>query len=97
LQKLQFSHAADGCTAARLKEEKETLPLHAGDHLAASEFLKRYKATHDDIRAELINGVVYLMFQPISKHTASLIQSFRCGFHISLPTLRPWNMLPPQP
>ena len=38
------------------------LPLHAGDHLSASEFLRRYEAAGDEVKAELINGVVYIMF-----------------------------------
>jgi len=38
------------------------LPLHPGDHLSASEFLRRYEAAGDQVKAELINGVVYLMF-----------------------------------
>jgi Uma2 family endonuclease len=38
------------------------LPLHAGDHLSASEFLRRYEAMGDQVKAELINGIVYIMF-----------------------------------
>ena len=37
------------------------LPLQAGDHLGASEFIRRYEAAGDGVRAELINGIVYLM------------------------------------
>src|SRR5437870_1453295 len=38
------------------------IPLQAGDHLSASEFLRRYEAAGDQVKAELINGVVYIMF-----------------------------------
>ena len=38
------------------------LPLQAGDHLGASEFLRRYEAAGDQVKAELVNGVVYIMF-----------------------------------
>jgi len=34
------------------------LPLHAGDHLSGSEFLRRYGAMRDEVKAELINGIV---------------------------------------
>jgi Uma2 family endonuclease len=36
-------------------------PLQAGDHLSASEFLRRYEAAGEEVKAELINGVVYIM------------------------------------
>jgi Uma2 family endonuclease len=35
--------------------------MQAGDHLSASEFLRRYEAAGEDVKAELINGVVYIM------------------------------------
>ncbi len=38
------------------------IPLEAGDHLGASEFLRRYEASGDQVKAELINGIVYIMF-----------------------------------
>ena len=37
------------------------IPLHAGDHLSASEFLRRYRAAGQNVEAELVNGVVYIM------------------------------------
>jgi hypothetical protein len=37
------------------------LPLQAGDHLSASGFLRRYEAAGDQVQAELIDGVVYIM------------------------------------
>src|SRR5438093_776179 len=37
-------------------------PFQAGDHLSASEFLRRYEAAGDQVKAELINGIVYIMF-----------------------------------
>lgn len=44
---------------------KDCPPLESGDHLDAAEFMRRYEAMEsrgDERRAELINGVVYLMF-----------------------------------
>ncbi len=38
------------------------IPLEAGDHLRASEFLRRYEASGDKVKAELVNGIVYIMF-----------------------------------
>lgn len=35
-------------------------PLRNGDHLARAEFHRRYEAMGDDVRAELIEGIVYL-------------------------------------
>ena len=39
-------------------------PLRNGDHLTRAEFHRRYEAMGDDVRAELIEGIVYLR----SKH-----------------------------
>ena len=36
-------------------------PLQNGDHLDADEFLRRYKAMPEDVKAELIDGIVYIM------------------------------------
>jgi Uma2 family endonuclease len=40
----------------------QPIPLQAGDHLGASEFLRRYEASGEQVKAELINGIVYIMF-----------------------------------
>ncbi|MBI4659428.1 MAG: Uma2 family endonuclease [Verrucomicrobia bacterium] len=42
-------------------EKTKSIPLHAGDHLSASEFLRRYRNAGENVEAELINGVVYIM------------------------------------
>ena len=41
------------------------LPLQPGDHLTAAEFHRRYLAMPESIKAELIDGVVY-MPSPVS-------------------------------
>ncbi|MFN0076415.1 MAG: Uma2 family endonuclease [Prosthecobacter sp.] len=43
----------------------EIPPLENGDHLAAAEFLRRYEAMPEVKKAELIQGVVYLMASPV--------------------------------
>src|SRR4051812_24621664 len=40
-------------------------PLAQGDHLTRAEFERRYEATPDGIKAELIEGIVY-MSPPVS-------------------------------
>jgi len=50
--------------------ENQTLPepvLHAGDHLDAAEFLRRWQRMPALRYAELIEGRVYLMASPVSK------------------------------
>ena len=41
-------------------------PLLDGDHLSADEFMRRYEATAEDFRAELIEGVVHVMNSPVA-------------------------------
>ncbi|MGL4512076.1 MAG: Uma2 family endonuclease [Lacipirellulaceae bacterium] len=43
-----------------------TPPLVAGDRLSADEFLRRHEAMPELKKAELIDGVVYLMASPVS-------------------------------
>lgn len=43
----------------------EIPPLENGDHLSAAEFLRRYSAMPDVKKAELIQGIVYLMASPV--------------------------------
>jgi len=43
------------------RSEQNDLPLEAGDHLTATEFIRRYSREDAPPRAELINGVVRLM------------------------------------
>jgi len=47
-------------------------PLENGDRLTSAEFERRYQAMPNGIRAELIEGVVYLMPSPVSarKHAS---------------------------
>jgi Uma2 family endonuclease len=41
-------------------------PLHSGDRLTRAEFERRYRATPEKFKAELIEGVVYVMASPVS-------------------------------
>lgn len=41
-------------------------PLHSGDRLTRDEFERRYNATPPHIRAELVEGIVYVMGPPVS-------------------------------
>ena len=41
-------------------------PLHTGDRLTRAEFERRYAATPQNIKAELVKGVVYVMGPPVS-------------------------------
>ncbi|MBX3466490.1 MAG: Uma2 family endonuclease [Planctomycetes bacterium] len=50
-------------------------PLESGDHLERAEFERRYAARGDDLKCELIGGVVFVaspVRQPHSHHTALL-------------------------
>lgn len=49
-------------TARRAKTAARRLPpLANGDRLTAAEFMRRYEACEEDFRAELINGITYVM------------------------------------
>lgn len=43
-------------------------PLHSGDRLTIAEFERRYNATPKHIRAELVEGIVYVMGPPVSEN-----------------------------
>jgi len=43
-------------------------PLENGERLTANEFLRRYEAMPDGVRAELIEGRVYIDMSPVSGH-----------------------------
>jgi hypothetical protein len=51
------------------REDETAIQLHSGDHLDQSTFHARYERMPDDIKAELIEGVVY-MPSPASRHHA---------------------------
>jgi Uma2 family endonuclease len=63
-------------------------PLETGDHLSASEFLRRYEAMPEVKKAELINGVVY-MASPVrlAQHGEpdGLIQGWLCNYAVATP------------
>lgn len=63
-------------------------PLESGDALHAEEFLRRYEAMPDLKKAELIDGIVYVMASPVSaeKHgdPDNIIQG--CFYFYSLAT-----------
>ena len=53
-----------------------TIPrLHNGDHLDADEFMRRYEAMPEVYKAELIEGVVYIMSSPVRANEHALPQA----------------------
>jgi Uma2 family endonuclease len=52
--------------------------LHNGDRMTAAEFLRAYKQTPEDFRAELVEGVVYLMTSPVSRRHAGPHAELAC-------------------
>src|SRR5438128_12434806 len=46
-------------------QKKEVPPLENGDHLDQKTFHERYEATPEKFKAELIEGVVYVMNSPL--------------------------------
>jgi Uma2 family endonuclease len=48
------------------KLQPEIPPLENGAHLDADEFMRRYEAMPEIKKAELINGIVYIMSSPVS-------------------------------
>jgi Uma2 family endonuclease len=65
--------------------------LENGAHLSASEFLRRYEATMPDVKAELVNGIVY-MASPVrlDQHGEpdSLIQTWLGNYAIATPGVK---------
>ena len=65
--------------------------LENGDHLTASEFLRRYEAMPEVKKAELINGIVY-MGSPVraDQHGEpdNLIQGWLCNYSIATPGVK---------
>src|SRR5438874_6461554 len=65
--------------------------LENGAHLSASEFLRRYEAAMPDIKAELVNGIVY-MASPVrlDQHGEpdSLIQTWLGTYAIATPGVK---------
>ncbi len=50
-------------------------PLHPGDHLTQAEFHRRYEASPENVKAELIGGIVYMpspVRRPHAAHHAKL-------------------------
>jgi Uma2 family endonuclease len=65
--------------------------LENGAHLSAAEFLRRYEATPEVKKAELINGIVY-MGSPVrlDQHDEpdNLLQGWLCNYAIATPGVR---------
>lgn len=65
--------------------------LNNGDHLDADEYLRRYEQYPEDEKAELINGIVYIM-QPASIEfhgiPDSIVQCWLCNYAIATPGVR---------
>jgi Uma2 family endonuclease len=49
-----------GKSVARISKPPAIPPLRDGDRMNAREFIRRYEATPEGFRAELVNGVVYV-------------------------------------
>ncbi len=62
-------------------------PLRNGDNLNRAEFIRRYDAMPADVKAELIEGIVY-MPPPVN-------QGFHSGPHFDLVALLASTSLPP--
>jgi len=65
-----------------VREPSPLPPLRNGDHLAREEFHRRYEAMGEGVRAELIEGVVYLHHAPDTPSPVSL--DFHATPHIDL-------------
>lgn len=66
--------------------------LHNGDHLDADEFMRRYDAMPDVKKAELIDGVVYILSSPLRADVhgdphAELI-GWLCTYRLRTPNVR---------
>jgi Uma2 family endonuclease len=73
---------------------REKIPeLQNGDHLCASEFLRRFEAMPDLKKAELIEGVVFIMPSPVrvDQHGEpdSLVQTWLGNYAIATPGVKP--------
>src|SRR5947207_6347887 len=70
------------------RENPSPDPLENGEHLSASEFLRRYEAMPEVKKAELIDGIVY-MGSPvrIDQHGEpdGLIQGWLCNYSVATP------------
>src|SRR5687768_8778656 len=51
-------------TSPRRPDASDIPPLRNGDHLTREEFHRRYEAMGEGVRAELIEGIVYLWSSP---------------------------------
>ncbi len=67
-------------------------PLVNGDHLSGDEFLRRYEAMPELKKAELIDGVVYIMASPVRAEghgdEDNLAQGWLCNYGIATPGVR---------
>lgn len=73
------------------RPDENVPPLENGDHLSASEFLRRYEAMPEVKKAELVNGIVY-MASPlrIDRHGEpdNLIQTWLGSYSIATPGVK---------
>jgi Uma2 family endonuclease len=56
-----------GPTAAKGDGTPEPLPLYTGDHMKQAEFHRRYETYPEDVKFELIGGIVY-MASPLKRY-----------------------------
>ncbi len=64
--------------AARRPSQASLLPLYNGDHMTQEEFHRRYEAYPEDVKFELIGGIVYM---------ASPLKRFHGTYHPELSTV----------
>jgi Uma2 family endonuclease len=66
--------------AAPLRARGRIPPLENGATLTADEFMRRYKETPEDYKAELIDGVVYIMLSLVSAEWHGIPDGFIQGW-----------------
>jgi Uma2 family endonuclease len=96
-RKMTYPHLMSAAVIAErpvLRDRPAGLPpLENGDQLNADEFLRRYSAMPHLKKAELIQGVVYLMPPPVSfeyhAKPDSLLQGWLCNYAIATRGVQP--------
>jgi Uma2 family endonuclease len=73
---------------------REVIPaLHNGDHLDGVEFMRRYEAMPEDVKAELIDGVVYMASPVRMDHGYPLtcITGWLYNYSLNTPGVKPYT------
>lgn len=77
-----------GKSVARITTPPTVPPLRDGDRLARAEFLRRYAASKDVLRAELLGGVVYVNARRVRRNGKEAAVPPIAGGHHGLPQSR---------